>query len=98
MRGQMSDIFKLPPERPIHRVSECHDKKSVTSFDGYRKLNYLPSYRATIRKFEFALQPPALVSDTAQMDSLLRCELCEILQYLFDTRASYQPRKRIRAG
>jgi len=71
---------------------------SVTAFDGYRKLFYLPGYRTRIRKFEFALQPPALESDAAQMDSLLYCELREILQYLFDTRASCQPDKRIRAG
>jgi hypothetical protein len=89
------DIHNDLPELDVDftikdRVNSRHHNPP-TALDGYRELIVVPDLGASIGKFEFRLQPTALESNAAQMDSLLRRELREIFYYLIDTYALCHP-------
>jgi hypothetical protein len=97
MRGQMSGVFKLAYCRAVQRFEESYDKLSLPAFDAGFDFIDLPGRCNGVRRFEFAIQPPAFDLDTVKMNSFLRRDLRQVLQRLFDARALRQPKTQARA-
>jgi len=79
MRSQMSGVFELAYNRAVHWLIEPHNKMGLSALNTDCEFTDSPGHGKWIRRFEFALQPAALDSDTVQMDSLLSRDLCQIL-------------------
>ena len=91
MRGQMSGVFKFAYWHAVQRFEEFHDKLSLPAFDAGFDFIDFPDHGHIVRGFEFAFQFAAIDPDTVKMNSLLRSDLRQILQRLFDSRALRQP-------
>jgi hypothetical protein len=60
MRGEIGGVFKLAHNRAIRRLIEPHDKMGLPALDVGCEFTDSPNHGYDVRRFEFALQHPAL--------------------------------------
>src|SRR5262249_30747177 len=79
MRGQLSGVLKFAHNRAVHRLKEFHDKMGLPTLNANCEFTDSSNHCNGCRRFEFALQPPALDPDTVQMDTFVCRDLPQIL-------------------